>query len=205
MRTRPGTPYPLGATWDGHGVNVAVFSEQATSVELCLFDSPHAKTEWAKVALTERDNDVWHVLRRRTFFQGRRLRGSEIKDIAWFSPAGREISDEEWAAGRVRCLGVRLAGDAIEEVGPRGERIVDETLLIVLNAGSEAMRFVMPAHRKGTRWVGLLDTSNDLPSTRWRIARGGSTVTLPDRSVMVWRLAARGSGGDHRSASPPVP
>jgi glycogen operon protein len=39
MRIWPGRPYPLGATWDGAGVNFAIFSEHATKVELCLFDS----------------------------------------------------------------------------------------------------------------------------------------------------------------------
>ena len=37
MRVWPGQPYPLGATWDGQGVNFAIFSENATGVELCLF------------------------------------------------------------------------------------------------------------------------------------------------------------------------
>ena len=40
MKVRPGSPYPLGATWDGSGVNFALFSERATKVELCLFDAP---------------------------------------------------------------------------------------------------------------------------------------------------------------------
>ncbi|MEO1980711.1 MAG: hypothetical protein ABGZ24_09355, partial [Fuerstiella sp.] len=45
IRHWPGRPYPLGATWDGHGVNVAVFSEHATAVELCLFDSASDQIE----------------------------------------------------------------------------------------------------------------------------------------------------------------
>ena len=47
MRVWPGRPYPLGATWDGAGVNFALFSEHATKVELCLFDSPDATKEVA--------------------------------------------------------------------------------------------------------------------------------------------------------------
>ena len=43
MRVWPGRPYPLGAAWDGAGVNFAVFSENATAVELCLFDGPHGR------------------------------------------------------------------------------------------------------------------------------------------------------------------
>jgi len=60
MRILPGTPYPLGATWDGLGVNFAVFSENATKVELCLFDSPDAQIETSRVELTEHTDMVWH-------------------------------------------------------------------------------------------------------------------------------------------------
>jgi isoamylase len=61
MRTRPGSAHPLGATWDGEGVNFAVYSGQATSVELCLFDSASASKESIRIALLQRTNRVWHV------------------------------------------------------------------------------------------------------------------------------------------------
>ena len=51
MRIRPGAPYPLGATWDGLGVNFAIFSENATKVELCLFEGPDAERESASFEL----------------------------------------------------------------------------------------------------------------------------------------------------------
>src|SRR5436190_16262197 len=57
VRTRPGRPYPLGATWDGSGVNFALFSENATAVELCLFDD----TRETRVPITEQTEHVWHV------------------------------------------------------------------------------------------------------------------------------------------------
>jgi glycogen operon protein len=60
MRVWPGSPYPLGATWDGVGVNFALFSEHATRVELCLFDSPDAETESLTIPLTEHTDMVWH-------------------------------------------------------------------------------------------------------------------------------------------------
>ncbi|MDZ7638607.1 MAG: glycogen debranching protein GlgX [Bryobacterales bacterium] len=60
MRLRPGSPYPLGATWDGSGVNFAIFSEHATRVELCLFDSIDAEHEFARIALPEHSDLVWH-------------------------------------------------------------------------------------------------------------------------------------------------
>ncbi len=60
MKMRPGVPYPLGATWDGAGVNFAIFSEHATKVELCLFDSADAPVESARFALPEQTDMVWH-------------------------------------------------------------------------------------------------------------------------------------------------
>src|SRR5688500_14822733 len=60
MRVWPGAPYPLGATWDGGGVNFALFSEHATAVELCLFDSPDATVESVTIPLTEQTDMVWH-------------------------------------------------------------------------------------------------------------------------------------------------
>ncbi len=61
MRVWPGEPYPLGATWDGEGVNFALFSEHATGVELCLFDGPDSSEESTRISLRERTNNVWHV------------------------------------------------------------------------------------------------------------------------------------------------
>ena len=60
MRVWPGKPYPLGATYDGSGVNFALFSEHATRVELCLFDAPTARTESMCIPLRERTDFVWH-------------------------------------------------------------------------------------------------------------------------------------------------
>jgi isoamylase len=60
MRVWPGEPYPLGATWTGVGVNFAIFSAHATSVELCLFDSVESTHESTRIALPEQTDMVWH-------------------------------------------------------------------------------------------------------------------------------------------------
>lgn len=57
----PGHPYPLGATWDGNGVNFALYADNATAVELCLFDSNESGEETEKIELTERTHQIWHV------------------------------------------------------------------------------------------------------------------------------------------------
>ncbi len=61
MRIWPGHPYPLGATWDGAGVNFAIFTEHAKKVELCLFDSADATAESQRIALKEYTDKVWHI------------------------------------------------------------------------------------------------------------------------------------------------
>jgi isoamylase len=60
-RTYPGQPYPLGATWDGSGVNFALFSEHAEAVDLCLFDQPYGAPEVARIRMREQTDYVWHV------------------------------------------------------------------------------------------------------------------------------------------------
>jgi isoamylase len=61
MKVRPGNPYPLGATWDGQGVNFALFSENATAVDLCLFEGTKGSDEMARIRVTEHTDLVWHV------------------------------------------------------------------------------------------------------------------------------------------------
>ncbi|HET8576332.1 MAG TPA: glycogen debranching protein GlgX, partial [Methylomirabilota bacterium] len=82
------------------------------------------------------------VFHRRRFFQGRRIHGSEVKDLSWFSPDGKEMTEEEWHNSVTRSLGLRLAGDAIEEVDAEGQPIVGDTFLMLHNAHHERVPFV---------------------------------------------------------------
>ena len=78
MRVWPGRPYPLGATWDGAGVNFALFSEHAERVELCLFDAPESKGEFERITMPERTHQIWHAYlpeARPGLFYGYRVHG----------------------------------------------------------------------------------------------------------------------------------
>ena len=61
MRVWPGQPHPLGATWDGEGVNFALYSEHATAVELCFFDDPAAPVPTERVVMPAATDRVWHA------------------------------------------------------------------------------------------------------------------------------------------------
>jgi isoamylase len=129
------------------------------------------------------------VLRRRKFFQGRKIRGSEIKDLSWFRPDGEEMAEEDWANEALRFLGVRLAGDAIDEVDERGNRITGDTLLILLNAYHETISFVLPTHRPDLRWKLLLDTKEPTGrQERRQDLQSDGTYNLEPYSLALFRL-----------------
>jgi len=129
------------------------------------------------------------VLRRRHFFQGRKIRGSEIKDLTWFRPDGKEMSEEEWNNPDTRCFGIRLAGDAIDEVDEQGNRILDDTLLILLNAYHEPVPFIIPPDQQNKEWELLLDTRE---SERWKKSLpAGKQYSMEARSLVLLRLPAK--------------
>jgi isoamylase len=132
--------------------------------------------------------NIWReqpVFQRRKFFLGRRIRGSDIKDLSWFDPSGQEMSDEAWEAGFVRCLGVRLAGDLIGDVDEKGEPVVGETLLMLLNAHHEAIPFTLPVTRVEHHWECLFDTAAEKPDPL--AYPGGQKYALQGRSLVVLR------------------
>ncbi len=97
------------------------------------------------------------VFRRPKFFQGRRIRGSEIRDVMWFNPGGSEMSEEEWASPFVRCLGMLLSGDTMDVLNFEGEPIRDDTFLLLINAHYEPIPFVLPG-QEHIEWQLILDT-----------------------------------------------
>jgi glycogen operon protein len=160
-------------------------------------DNPISWTDWTLtperrdfLEFTRRVIRVWKdhpVLRRRKFFQGRGIRGANVLDIAWLDPTGAEMTDETWNAPEGRALGVRLNGDAIQEVNERGERIVGDTLLLILNGSDTPMPFVLPQTLPIERWLTLLDTAE--PWQAPRLLRGGDVYDLPGRAMAVLKLS----------------
>lgn len=131
------------------------------------------------------------VFQRRRFFQGRRIRGSEVKDISWLRPDGKEMDDEEWNKG-FQALALRLAGDAIEEADSRGRPIKDDTFLLLLNAYQAPVSFTLPAHKRGIRWELVFDTAVPVPPKRPRLFKGGQTYSVTGRTLALLCLRMEG-------------
>jgi isoamylase len=124
------------------------------------------------------------VLRRRKYFQGRSIRGG--KDVAWLAPDGREMDDEAWNADFVRSIGMLLNGNAIAEVNERGEPIVGDSLLVLLNAHSDKVPFTLPPLDADQQWQRIIDTRD--PDTADRTFKPAARYPLAGRSVVALRV-----------------
>ncbi|HET8579726.1 MAG TPA: glycogen debranching protein GlgX [Nitrospiraceae bacterium] len=160
--------------------------------ELSWFDWKLDRSDHALLDFTQRLialRQAHPVFRRRRFFLGRRIRGAEVKDLSWFRPDGKEMTDEDWNKGYVRCLGLRLAGDAIEETDSKGRPLLDDTFLLLLNAHHEPLPFTLPAHRRGVRWEPVMDTvATKREKKRVTLLKGGEGYDLEARSLALLRL-----------------
>ena len=102
------------------------------------------------------------VFRQRAFFSGR-ARGDGVKDLAWFSARGLELTDEQWFDPSVRTLGMYLDGDGIRTRGPRGERVVDDSFLLLLHTAAGDEDVVLPGQPWATSYEVVLDTAGVHP------------------------------------------
>jgi glycogen operon protein len=124
------------------------------------------------------------VLQRRNFFQGLTIRGSDVKDIMWFEPNGQEMADEDWNSGHLTCLAVRLAGNLVNDMDPRGQPIVGDSLLILLNAHHEPVAFTLPESPDGG-WKLALHTA--VPTHADQELTDLKTFIVESRSLVVFR------------------
>jgi glycogen operon protein len=138
------------------------------------------------------------VFRRRRFFQGKPIRrGEELRDIAWFTPTGEEMSEADWGAGFGRSITVFLNGEGISDRDPWGESVVDDSFLLCFNAHDGELEFTVP-EGYGRSWVVVLDTVtgevlhaiDDRAEPR-TVAAGGTIKMLPRSLVLLQRAELR--------------
>jgi isoamylase len=123
------------------------------------------------------------VFRRRRWFTGRSVRGEG--DIAWLRPDGSAMQDQDWEVGFAKALGVLLNGRAVPDPGPRGERIADDTFLVMFNAHHGSTRWTMPDVPDSTGFVRLVDTKSSVIAPRPLRTR---RMVMAPRSVAVLQV-----------------
>jgi len=130
------------------------------------------------------------VFRRRKWFQGRQLYGSDVRDIGWFKPDGGEMTEDDWRMGFAKSLGVYLNGTSLTSPDAMGEPISDATFYLVFNAHHGPLGFILPAGEWGQRWAPVLDTYR---APFWRGGKShqaGEAVRVEGRSLLLLRLLA---------------
>jgi len=136
------------------------------------------------------------VFRRRRFFRGEPTGDGHLADIAWLTPSGREMGEKDWGT-HGRAMTVFLNGDEITEPGPHGERVRDDSFLIMFSAEHETLDFTVPGIKYGERWAVLADTAADAaadPADQPELA-AGDHVPLTGCSMVVLCRSTAGEDG----------
>jgi glycogen operon protein len=131
------------------------------------------------------------VLRRRTFFRGEAADHAGVKDLTWIRADGAEMQQDHWSDVAAQSLGMLIDGDATDETDDRGRPIRGDTMLLIVNAGSNEVRFTLPAlagkdegngqRRDATMWTELVNTARD---DLWHI-RDGWLGVAPHSLVLL--------------------
>ena len=100
------------------------------------------------------------VLRRRSFFRGRPVGQAGAKDLTWLRSDGAEMTDADWHAPDLASIGMLISGDAADESDERGRPVRGDTMLLLLNASPEPVRFTVPVERGRGSWALMVDTAD---------------------------------------------
>ncbi|MEO5701576.1 MAG: glycogen debranching protein GlgX [Casimicrobiaceae bacterium] len=167
-----------------HGNNNAYCQDNAVSwVDWNLTEDGKALFAFTQRMIAIRaQHPVFH---RRQFFQGRPLRGTNVKDILWLEPDGAEMTEQEWSHDFARTLGVYLEGGALAEVDARGRPVVDDGFLVLFNGHHEMVPFRLPAMTATEHWRPLIDTAEQdgLPTATTFLS--GDVFPLQGRSLAL--------------------
>jgi glycogen operon protein len=123
--------------------------------------------DWARLdqdllAFTKRLIAFRHAhpaFRRRRWFKGRAIHGTDCKDIAWFTHSGQQMREKHWGVRFAKSLAIFINGATIPNPNTRGEPVTDSSFYLIFNAHYESLAFTLPAKRWGAHWLTLLDTA----------------------------------------------
>jgi isoamylase len=178
----------IGRTQNGNN-NVYCQDSELSWMDWSLVDKNADLLAFARKVTTLRKKHP--VFRRRRFFEGEPIRtGDEVRDIAWLTPGGREMTHEDWNKSfHHRCVAVFLNGDAITAPNARGERVVDDSFLLCFNAHDDYIEFVAPQDDYAQQWTVELDTNGPIGDADSVVA-AEAKIRVEARSLLILRKTA---------------
>jgi isoamylase len=122
---------------------------------------------------------------RRRWFRGRLIKEINVKDIEWFLPDGREMTEENWKSGFAKSLAIYLNGADLGLTGFKGEQITDDNFYIIFNAYDGPVKSMLPPKKYGDKWIEVINTKNDKIAENGPTYKPGDIVTVEGRTVVL--------------------
>ncbi len=128
-------------------------------------------------------------LHRRKFFQDSQIRGSVVRDCAWFGTDGNELSDQVWNEPWSKTVAIMLNGGTLNQYDDEGQKVVDDSFLIVINAADQGVEYTLPEPPNKNPWRQIMDTENvedpfaEASTTDNKAIVGGRAVRLYSDSI----------------------
>ncbi|MFF0284648.1 glycogen debranching protein GlgX [Streptomyces sp. NPDC005262] len=177
----------MGRTQGGNN-NAYCQDNEVSWLDWSLLDQP----QWRELTeLTARLLTLRHthpVLRRRAFFSGRAQAADGLRDLAWFTRQGKEMTETDWYAPAA-TVGLYLSGRDIPGRDARGEQVTDDSFLAILHAADRPIGFRLPGPPWAQAYELVLDTSQeDQSAAPATVHRGNEVLTVPARAVLLLRV-----------------
>jgi glycogen operon protein len=173
----------FGQTQHGNNNAYAQDNETAWLDWMGISANGRSLREFARKLIATRK--AFPILFRSRFMVGSYNEDLDLKDVAWPTPLGAEMTTEQWHDGNAKCFGMLLDGRA-QETGIK-RRGSDATMLLVYNAHYDVVNFTLPPFTDGSSWLGRIDTNQ--PDARMPSFELGHANAVTGRSLVVFGLA----------------
>lgn len=142
------------------------------------------------LAFTQQLIDIRHrhpVFRRRRWFMGRPLHGAGVEDIAWLLPDGTEMTDDHWQHDFAKSLMIFMNGKGIPTPSYKGDKIIDDSFLLLFNASAGPVDFKIPKENYGHSWQQVINTTLAQQAADRPALTPGQEVHVPGHCIIVLR------------------
>ncbi|GAA2931528.1 glycogen debranching protein GlgX [Streptomyces enissocaesilis] len=174
----------MGRTQGGNN-NAYCQDNEVSWIDWSLLEDPGWRELFGLTSRLLRLRHAHPVLRRRAFFSGRAQAADGLRDLAWFTPRGEEMTERDWYAP-ASTLGMYLSGRDIPGRDARGAKVTDDSFLAILHAGDRPADFLLPGPPWARTYELVVDTSRESQESAPGTAHaGGGVITAAARSVLL--------------------